>query len=351
MLESLGFALLALRGHIPDFFSIVVANTLFAITLVLLYAGLKEIKQEAYRIDGMIMAPVLLAVSFSYYLWAENDIHMRFIIGSAVIAFMLLVLCKNLFIGIERSKRLPYWMTGGIMLCGAIAHLSRLVLLLSGGDSLKTVFSPSIYQDVTFLGAFFATTLGMLYFMLIVSDTLNEELRKLAAYDPLTGAYNRRSFEQLVAREFSRSQRQEGRHASLLLIDLDHFKLINDRYGHPTGDIVLKETAAVIRGALRQQDIFSRLGGEEFCVLLPETGAQEAHGIAERLRFIVACHRSTHEIAAMTVTCSIGVATQAAPAQTLEALMAEADAAMYQAKRQGRNQVVMTTSGLAPEPT
>ena len=163
-------------------------------------------------------------------------------------------------------------------------------------------------------------------------------LREMATTDPLTGLANRRSFMDAAQRELNRAQRY-GTVLSLLMLDLDHFKIVNDTHGHEVGDEVLCAMAEAMRGALRDVDTPGRLGGEEFAVLLPETGIDMATGAAERLReWMGAMEVEGRGGAEVRCTVSIGVA-QAVEEEELKDFLARADAAMYEAKRKGRNRV------------
>ena len=165
---------------------------------------------------------------------------------------------------------------------------------------------------------------------------LNERLSELAHTDALTALYNRRAYDQELAREWRRVQRN-GAALSVLLIDADHFKSINDQHGHAVGDRVLQALAALIQRSAREIDVAARIGGEEFAVLLSDTGATSALNVAERIRSQIA-QSDTMPVTGVTV--SIGVATLAAE-ESAASLQHRADQALYMAKSQGRNRVVL----------
>jgi len=169
---------------------------------------------------------------------------------------------------------------------------------------------------------------------------MEESLRRMATTDPLTGTANRRRFLDAARAEAIRFRRYE-RPFSLLMLDIDHFKAVNDTYGHAAGDQVLIETARRCGGALRTGDVFGRLGGEEFAALLPETGAEEARVLAERLRRAVAGIEVPAPGGAIRVTISIGVAEASEAAGSAEAVLALADGALYRAKEAGRDRIVI----------
>lgn len=174
----------------------------------------------------------------------------------------------------------------------------------------------------------------------------NRQLARLSTTDPLTGLANRRSFMERLQAALLQSQRT-GMPLGLIMIDLDHFKMVNDTYGHPGGDQVLCEVAALLSRQMRPYDLAARFGGEEFAIILPETDLPGSYGVAERLREEVARHLFAAPAARARVTASLGVATlPGVGSATAESLIRLADDALYQAKDQGRNCVV-TAEGFA----
>jgi diguanylate cyclase (GGDEF)-like protein len=173
-----------------------------------------------------------------------------------------------------------------------------------------------------------------------------EQLERLATIDSMTGLYNRRHFLEQADAEWSRFQRYQ-RPLSMLMVDIDHFKQVNDRYGHAVGDEVIIAVAQACAGGKRQSDIVGRLGGEEFAVLLPETDPAQAAIVAERLRNTIAAQVMMAHKVHFKVTVSIGIAAASLGMSGIDVLMRAADQALYQAKDQGRNCVVQ--SSLPPE--
>ena len=172
-----------------------------------------------------------------------------------------------------------------------------------------------------------------------------EQLETLASIDSLTGIYNRRYFVKLAEAEWSRFQRYL-RPLSMLMVDIDHFKAVNDRYGHATGDMAISWVAKACQEDQRASDIVGRIGGEEFALLLPETDLAQAKFVAERIRKKVESHSlASNETFALAV--SIGVATATLSMAGIDALMSAADQALYEAKSKGRNRVVE----FAPRPS
>jgi diguanylate cyclase (GGDEF)-like protein len=180
-----------------------------------------------------------------------------------------------------------------------------------------------------------ALTIGKLLSEL---EEKNRELQELAYYDTLTGLPNRRFFFEHANLIFEEVKRYE-KPLSLLVMDIDHFKKINDTYGHDVGDLVLKTFAGVLRGIVRQSDICARFGGEEFVVLLPNTDLEGAKVLAERIRTAVAKNPVEHGSIVIVFTVSIGISQYRKGMQNIDELIKEADIALYRAKEGGRNRV------------
>lgn len=160
------------------------------------------------------------------------------------------------------------------------------------------------------------------------------ELERLASTDKLTGIYNRRKLDEVAKHEVERAKRNR-QSLSLLILDIDFFKKVNDTWGHPVGDEILSEVSRVVQASIRSTDILARWGGEEFVILAPETSLPDARAIGERIRAAIKAHRfPTVE----HLTASLGVA-EYKPGDTLGSLIKRADDALYQAKRAGRDGV------------
>jgi diguanylate cyclase (GGDEF)-like protein len=171
-----------------------------------------------------------------------------------------------------------------------------------------------------------------------VEAQYHEEIYQLATHDAMTDLYNRRHFIETVEKEIARAMRHQ-RPLTMCIIDVDLFKPVNDRYGHISGDNVLRQIAGLLHRHVRNDDAAARIGGEEFAVLLPECGTEAAYGFAERLREAVAevVFRPGGEPQHITV--SIGITAMTSERDTCSRMMAAADAALYRAKSEGRNRV------------
>ncbi len=172
-----------------------------------------------------------------------------------------------------------------------------------------------------------------------VEGLFHEEIYKLTIFDGLTEIYNKRYFLEFLEREMSRCQRY-GRTLSMMMMDIDHFKRVNDDFGHIAGDYVLREIAGVVRAKVRREECFARYGGEELALVMPEAELVKVRAFAEKIRATVEQHRFVFEGRDIPVTLSIGVAQMTDATHEPAAFIQAADERLYQAKHQGRNQVV-----------
>ncbi len=175
----------------------------------------------------------------------------------------------------------------------------------------------------------------------------NESLAEMAFVDELTGLYNRRRMLERLEEEHNRARRF-GYPVACLFLDVDHFKQVNDTHGHGSGDELLHEVATILRGCVRIYDVACRYGGEELVVILPQTTVEQGEFVAERIRATIEAMTGT--LGKIKATVSIGVSEYPRTASSAQDLVVQADAAMYQAKRAGRNQVVCFDPSISPAP-
>lgn len=216
-----------------------------------------------------------------------------------------------------------------------------------GSDGLLGIAYPAVNnataQQLTLIRSILSVMVMVVGSSKALSRTLSE-LEYFSNHDPLTGLYNRRYFNDMLNDEISRSERHTHE-LSLLMLDLDDFKDINDTYGHPCGDMVLKAVADISRTVLRKGDIATRIGGDEFAILLAETGADGARIVAEKLRALIRdCMFEDSSGKQFHITVSIGVVTYPENAKSIDDLMAGVDMGLYRAKEMGKNGVVTLSS-------
>ena len=206
-----------------------------------------------------------------------------------------------------------------------------------GGDQRTAIISK------TLVGNGCAPLMGTVSLLTDITDhkRMESQLRQLATIDDLTGTLNRRAFFAAAEQEMERAVRY-GNAVSVVMFDLDHFKQVNDRYGHALGDQALREAATALQAKLRDVDILGRLGGEEFAILLPETPLAGAMEVAERLRHAIAALSIPRQSdqSPLSLTASLGVAERLPEEITVDKVLARADLALYRAKTDGRNRVM-----------
>ena len=337
LLETLAWALIAMRGLLPDAISIVVANGLVAASYALMLAALCEFQQRRLP-HWQYWLPVILALLLATLL---PDVRSRFIWGGCVYALQMVLIVRALWSDrVTRSGRAWRLLLGGVAVILLVLAL-RAIVALAGGDLLAMPQSgshPHWVQIVTFVALMATSLLGSIGFLLMVKERTDREVMHLAMTDSLTGVPNRRALMEHAERALAQ---RHSRHLALLMIDVDHFKRINDAYGHPAGDEILRQVAGLLAGRLRGGDLVGRYGGEEFCVVALDTDADGAMKLANSLREIIASKVLNTEYGDLPVTVSIGVSYCSTDTEReLKDILAEADAALYTAKANGRNQVV-----------
>ena len=172
----------------------------------------------------------------------------------------------------------------------------------------------------------------------------NRKLEYLASRDPLTDCYNRRAMRERLDDEFAKAQ-NSGKDLVCIMLDIDHFKRVNDTYGHGVGDVVIKMVAQVVKEAVRDSDIVARFGGEEFCVVLPNATVEQVKIIAKRCRMTI----ETQNCGGVKVTSSFGIAALSLGAKSPNDLIHQADEALYNSKQNGRNMVSVWHKSMAIE--
>ncbi len=281
-----------------------------------------------YRLmSALAVGGVLLTEVFLVEIFSRLDGGMSYGIGG----FMFFCLVPSIgFLGLSLRFTIPYSLT-----CAALPHLLGLLGFVSGFEHLRygTLIWPATL--LTILG-YVATTLN--YRRRYESE---RTLKRASDTDPMTGVSNRRAFMPLLQQEAQR-HRRFGHPFSLIMLDIDNFKTVNDTHGHPTGDKVICMLAKACSGASRATDTVARLGGEEFAILLPHTAEGLATTLAERIRTLIeGLTAESDEHVPFRFTVSIGVAEFGGPESSVEQLMSEVDSALYQAKSAGRNRVAV----------
>lgn len=337
LLQSVAFVLLTARGVWPDAATVVLPNACLTLVLTLQMAAIREFHGRTSSIWWHVL-PVLAVAGM--FVFVMNDSILRIILHGVVFgvgALALAIMVQRLN---PESRGSARWLMLGGYLIGAATMGSRAVVSVVDPGAIPSFLGPSAFQGINFLFVFAVILVTSVGFLLLHKERSEEAAQKLALTDPLTGAFNRRTFLELAEKEIARTRRARGS-LSLIMLDLDHFKQMNDRNGHLAGDEVLKGVVAITLTCLRKEDFLVRYGGEEFCILLPSVAIDRAAVMAERIREAVEQARFSFKGRALSVTISIGVTTLSMDGnENIDTVVNRADEALYAAKKAGRNRVV-----------
>jgi len=328
------------RGVIGDFWSVVLGNGVLSLAFALMLLSLWRFQGIQPRPLLMVL-PVLLALGL--YTLFIDAYRARVIVGGTLFPAQLGLVLQVL---LNRRRPMPgrgRWMlVAGATVLGTILLLRALGMLLGwldAGDALDNYRWQAMLVLVAMV-AVLSFGLGFVYMNLERAERRSFEL---AMRDVLTGLANRRAILDLLRSSVARARRQ-GQWLSVLMVDIDHFKAVNDNHGHQAGDAVLRQVAQTLASRLRAQDQIGRFGGEEFLVLLPDTQAEGARVLADALRQAVQQTSTPWGGQQIVVTISIGVCGHPLSEHDgPESLIEAADRAMYQAKRLGRNRVELAS--------
>ncbi|MEJ2451598.1 MAG: GGDEF domain-containing protein [Gammaproteobacteria bacterium] len=336
MSGALALLLLMLFDAYPLPFSLAIAQLLAAVGLILAWDGFRRFHGQSplsLRTLAMLVASVLAWLVLAHL---EQSILLRAVGNAVLIAGLSGLIARDLLVS-SGSVRPAVRATGWIYALNALIFLIRATYIhtdIHGIDPLNPS-GISIFMLLWWLCMTIAVTLGM---VLMTSERLQAELDIQANLDPLTGAHNRRAFSLLADKEILRARRH-NRPLSVLLMDLDNFKRINDHLGHEAGDTLLCLFVSSVQRMLRGEDMFCRFGGEEFVAMMPDTPAELAYQVSERLRksfMSEATSIAAFSSLSLPITVSIGVA-ELQRGEDIDALLRRADTALYQAKDKGRN--------------
>jgi diguanylate cyclase (GGDEF)-like protein len=332
--------IIVLRGTIPNFWSIVVGNTLLATVYGILRCGARKFDGKNVSIPLALVGVLLWIVACSI-----GPIYARPEARATVMAAIGIVYTLLAVLELWRGRGDDVWRWPVMLLLLAHAASIPIHIPLAGALTHPDPSDVDLLTFSIFEGAFVCICTAYLFGGL-VKDRIAAGYRRASLTDPLTGAANRRGFFQRGERLLTRA-RFAREPMALIMFDLDQFKRINDRYGHHVGDEVLTAFCKVATAHLRPNDLFGRIGGEEFASLLPDTELGDAVWLADRTR--AAIEAASHNVGEHTVraTVSVGVAFSNDATADLAGLLQAADEALYRAKKAGRNCV--ETSPLAAE--
>jgi diguanylate cyclase (GGDEF)-like protein len=342
-----GAFLIAISSRTPRFFGIVLPGFLIILSFVLLQVAvlaLRRVKNILPRFGAVLLLIQLTGDLWLTYIfpYERGRVSLLGLLVAAQVVQTIILLVREA----KQGARLPAWLSAAILMALIGVNLLRSFLLLCFPE-MTYEHHAALYKVVSMV--YLITAIGLAFnFFWITTAELTSELEKMAGTDPLTRVYNRRVFLEWCEHELLRSQR-DSRPFSLLMMDLDHFKEINDRYGHHGGDVMLCAVVEAVQDSVRGIDVLGRWGGEEFVALLPGANGAAALLVAQRVRSNIERLILPTEVKTpggmnemMRMTMSVGVATYRGDNDGLDAMFRRADEALYGAKAAGRNRVLAT---------
>lgn len=338
LLQPLGFVLFALRGRIDDVLSVVVANVLIVVAFSDYTRALHQLLDQLDPRRATFAAIAVVSVGIAWFTLVQDAIVVRIVVASVVLAALSLLSAWVLFRGRWRRLTLARRVTGAVFVLGGGVLLVRAGHALIHPDDVADGLQSTLMQAITFGTGAVLPLLTSYGFLLLCNDRMRQELERSAAIDFLTGALNRGAIEHQGLRSVALARRR-GTRCAAIVIDVDHFKCINDAYGHASGDAALREIVRRLQDAVRVGDTLGRLGGEEFMVLVDDTDAERATATAERLRHAIGDAPLAIEPQPHPTTISLGVAVLGEADRSFSDLLRRADRALYAAKAAGRDRV------------
>ncbi len=318
---------------------VVILAMALGLGLGLMFNGIEAFKDQSCSYRLTLALAGWMALQTFWFMVVKNDVQGRITANWLLFSLINLACARALFVRVAQPLRTACWLAGAAFLALGGATMARVAGALFAPANTVHLFSPGKISPTVFLVASLAQMALAFGLLLMINYRLASDLRQLASTDALTGLLNRGSIEKELSRQVALAERS-GSALALMMIDVDHFKKINDEYGHPAGDEVLRQLAALMQSLARQGDAVGRYGGEEFCIVLPGTDAHEAGVLAERLLQRYADLRVAWNGAWLQGTVSIGIADTAACGSPA-LLIGAADGALYQAKHAGRNRMML----------
>jgi len=346
---ALASQLLAMRGFIPDWLSIVAGNGIFLLCFTLMWAGLRRFASQPVHWWLVVAVPLALMATHVFYAPIGQSLTARVCLFAALVTLFSGACFRDAWQAQRQESLRMRRLAMATFLATSLFMLFRVWATLRDPSAPSSFMGPSTLQSLATFISLLIVLVWNLAVHLMASERLENRLLGLAHSDALTSVLNRAGFRSLSQRQIARSL-HDRRPVSLLLMDLDHFKRVNDRHGHEAGDRLLCAFVEVARQGIRPGDLLARHGGEEFCALLPGSTLDEAAAVAERIRRRFEPMRAHGPDGEIGTTVSIGVAELVLPDENLDQALNRADQALYVAKRQGRNRVATADASQSAAP-
>ncbi|OZI74735.1 GGDEF domain-containing protein [Bordetella genomosp. 12] len=341
----LAMLLMAQQGWAPPWLGVLLANLLYALGGGLFVFGVRRFLGQGISWPLMSWALCAFVAAMVVYTYVTPDVGARIVLASLIYTVLLMLLAWSLWRA--RGVRFAYGHVFMLALAwtGIVGHATRLVIYALGLDAVPSLLTPT-RLNIVFLSlgvvVMPSLTLGLI---MMIHDRMLLEREREANTDFLTGVLSRKAWSK-TALQMGERARAEGRPMALLLLDIDHFKQVNDTMGHAAGDAVLRHFAVVAGSMLRPGDALGRLGGEEFMAAMPDLSVQEAQALAARMLALLNTMPCQYGDRQLRYTFSGGVASWDG-AESLALAMERADRALYRAKAGGRSRVDLAYSEAA----
>ncbi len=338
LMQAGGCILLAVQSFLPPAFVLPLANGLIMLGLAGCWRAMRQFYGQ--RDSAWLLLPPLLGTSgIWWFAGPQPDLVARIVIASAAWAVMLIGAAWTVLSATRRAPVLSARVLASIFGVLAVFMLVRGIYFVASPHAANSILDGRSWMNVvTPILASVLPVIGTTGFLLLCSDRIRRQWERAASTDYLTGLANRRTLAVDGAMRLQQAAR-DGRSFAVALIDIDHFKAINDRLGHDAGDLALVHVAHQLHTICGDSHLLARQGGEEFVAVLATGTPAQAQAIAQRLREAVREQPFRHDGEALTITVSVGLAVQRQQDRSLDDLLRRADAALYAAKRGGRDRV------------
>src|SRR5471032_128798 len=345
-LVSNGIGVAILGHYIDSFLAPAIANVFYIAGHYGILAGLRRHFGLAPRWNAVfLLSLAILAVHFSPF--AQASVSNRLVLFYPVVIAMNLMIIKLLWRAPDLEAQPAYRALLVLEIAFLLQIVSSLTVILSSDGGTLTPADSHFLQTVGSLSTFIFLSVATMSCALVVIRNQEVALRKASLSDSLTGWLNRRALQDIAEREFQRGRRAHSP-MSFMIFDIDHFKSVNDRFGHAVGDAAIRHVTAQAAQALRGYDGLFRIGGEEFAAIIADAPFEQLQQIGERLRALIESAPMMVNEQPLSITVSVGMATCEPSDLRWEDILRRADDALYCAKRGGRNQVRRYHSDLAP---
>jgi diguanylate cyclase (GGDEF)-like protein len=335
----LGCILIIVRASVPRLVGVVLEHFLIFSAFVLFYRGILLFFRSPRTTRALWIVSAAALLVLGYFSAVEDRVIVRIISVSLVLFVARGLIAVELFR--QAGQRLLLNVFALLMAAYALFGAARSTATFLHGPPYDFMQTSRFQTPSLVVNLLFICVLG-LFFLLMLSSELVAIVEAQSLYDHVSGALNRRGIDQRLALELVRAERN-GYQLAMALLDIDHFKQINDTAGHAAGDAALKQVVDVISSRLRSYDFFGRYGGDEFLLVFPQTSCEDALRITERIELAV--RGLSVSKFGLPITLSIGL-TFAAPCETAVSMLGRADMALYKAKRAGRNCTRMLLASL-----